>query len=206
MRIGKMNYVRGNLMTVYRLLILLSALLLPIGPLLAEDKVPHEINGFRLGSSIEEYDFITYRNFLKEVLVEDIGGFRKGYISYGVCKWPGEIVKIKMKYKDSSHKYYKRLLKSYKKKFGKPEEFTGDSFGIVLAWKWRFTDENNNKITLTLQHNLKNTHETIGNMVKLSMPERIQIERECFNKQCETSKVECPVSMQSEDWENMIPR
>ena len=41
--------------------------------------------------------------------------------------------------------FYKKLLKSYKKKFGKPDEFTGDAFGIVLSWKWRFEDKDKNK-------------------------------------------------------------
>ena len=194
-------------MAVYRIAcILCGVLLLTVNISFAGEDAPHEINGFKLGSSIDEYDFITYRNFLKEVLVEDIGGFRKGFISYGVCDRPGEIVRIKMKYKDSSRKFYKQLLKRYKKKFGKPDEFTGDSFGIVLEWKWRFTDKDNNYITLSLQHNLKNLDQNIGNMVKLTMPERIKAERRCFNKKCETKKVECPANMQSENWENMVPR
>ena len=66
------------------------------------DKAPTEVGGFKLGSSIEEYDFISYRNFLKEVVIDQIPGFRKGTISYGVCDRPGEIVKIKLKYMDPS--------------------------------------------------------------------------------------------------------
>lgn len=194
-------------MTPHRIILLLIMLLLPaFHCAAAEENVPHEINGFQLGKSIEEYDFITYRNYLKEVIVEDIGGFRKGFISYGVCDRPGEIVRIKMKYKDTTHKFYNKLLKSYKKKFGKPDEFTGDAFGIVLEWKWRFIDKNNEYITLTLQHNKKNIDENIGNMVKLTMPDRIKAERICFNKQCDLKKQECPESMQSTDWENLIPR
>lgn len=194
-------------MTLHRIILLLIALLLPVSHIsLADDNVPHEINGFRLGASIDEYEFISYSNYLKEVIVEDIGGFRKGEISYGVCERPGEIVRIKMKYKDSSRKFYKQLIKLYEEKFGKPEEFTGDTFGIVLEWKWRFTDKNNNYITLSLQHNLKDIDENIGNMVKLTMPDRIEAERQCFNKQCDIKKQLCPVSMQSENWENMIPR
>ncbi len=194
-------------MVVYRLAwILCGFLLLTASLSFAGENVPREINGFKLGSSIEEYDFITYRNFLKEVIVEDIGGFRKGTISYGVCDRPGEIVRIKMKYRDSSRKFYNQLLKRYKKKFGKPDEFTGDSFGIVLEWKWRFTDKDNNYVTLSLQHNLKDIEQNIGNMVKLTMPDRIKAERLCFNKQCEKTRVACPVSMQEENWENMIPR
>ena len=194
-------------MVVYRIAcILCGILMLTVNVSFAGENVPHEINGFKLGSSIEEYDFITYRNFLKDVIVEDIGGFRKGVISYGVCDRPGEVIRIKMKYRDSSHKFYKQLLKRYKEKFGKPDEFTGDTFGIVLEWKWRFTDKDNNYITLTLQHNLKDVDQNIGNMVKLTMPDRIKAERLCFNKKCDKTKNDCPVSMQSDNLKNMIPR
>ena len=89
---------------------------------------------------------------------------------------------------------------------GKPDEFTGDAFGIVLEWKWRFTDQDGNYITLSLQHNLKNIDENIGNMVKLTMPDRINAERECFLKQCQTEKKACPAAMMDESWENLIPR
>ena len=194
-------------MTVYRIACILCMVLLLAVPMsFAEETIPHEINGFKLGSSIDDYEFISYRNFLKEVVIEDIGGFRKGVISYGVCERPGEIVKIKLKYRDTTRRFYNQLLKRYKKKFGKPDEFTGDAFGIVLSWKWRFEDKDKNKITLELQHNLKNHDENIGNVVKLSMPERIEAERKCFNKTCEQKKTECPIEMAIEDWDNMIPR
>ncbi|MDW7771556.1 MAG: hypothetical protein SCH71_01575 [Desulfobulbaceae bacterium] len=190
-----------------RVLLLLAILLLPAaGSSAADNNVPYEINGFRLGASIDEYDFITSHNYLKEVVIENIGGFRKGEISYGVCERPGEIVRIKMKYKDLSRKFYDELLRRYRAKFGKPDEFTGDPFGIVLEWKWRFTDEKNNYITVSLQHNLKNIDENIGNMVKLTMPDRIEAERMCFKKLCDMQQMDCPVSMQIENWENMIPR
>lgn len=194
-------------MRMDRILLLLAALLLTAaGSHAADETVPHEIAGFRLGASIDEYDFISYHNYLKEVFIEDVGGFRKGEISYGVCDRPGEIVRIKMKYKDSSRKFYNQLIKRYREKFGKPDEFTGDAFGIVLEWKWRFTDKNNNYITVNLQHNLKNLDENIGNMVKLTLPDRIEAERECFNRECEKKRQQCPSINMSADWENMIPR
>ncbi len=193
-------------MQAHRFLLIFFVILLSATIARAAGNVPREINGFVLGSSIDEYDFITYRNFLKDVIIGEIGGFRKGIISYGVCEKPGEIVRIKMKYKNSSKKFYKQLLKRFKKRFGKPDEFTGDAFGIVLEWKWRFRDENGEYITLTLQHNLKNPDQNIGNMVKLTMPERIKAERECFNKTCKTREMNCPLSMRDESWDNLIPR
>ena len=195
-------------MNIHRLLILIGMLLLPLSHFsLAGDNVPHEINGFRLGASIDEYDFISYHSYLREVIIDDIGGFRKGEISYGACRPPRRNSQDKNEVQGFKPQI---LLMScstrYKEKFGKPDEFTGDAFGIVLSWKWHFTDKDNNYITLTLQHNQKNIDENIGNMVKLTMPDRIDAERECFINQCQVDKKTCPASMMSESWENMIPR
>lgn len=176
----------------------------------ASDGAPVEIGGFKLGSSIEEYDFISYHNFLKEVMVQDIEGFRKGVIYYGICDRPGEIVKIKLKYLDSSERFFNKLVKQYKKKFGKPDAYIGDSFGIVKAWKWTFIDENKNKILLRLQHNLKNPDESLGVTVKLEMPDRIEAERICFKKQCEITMngKDRPTSSPKGkvDWQKLLPQ
>jgi len=175
------------------------------------NKTPIEVGGFKLGSSIEEYEFISYRNFLKEVVIDKLPGFRKGMIAYGVCDRPGDIVKIKLKYLDPSKSFYKKLLQRYKKKFGEPDEFVGDSFGIVKAWKWRFKDQNGNRVTMLLQHNLKNPNEVTGNMVKLSLPDQIEAERKCFNMTCSMrtpgafKKSEGHMEWDDSSWQQMIP-
>ena len=58
-----------------------------------------------------------------------------------------------MKYEDSSKKFYKKLLREFKKKYGEPTEWGGDAFGILFKWKWVFPAENNQRVNLTLQHN-----------------------------------------------------
>lgn len=193
-----------------RVFFLFTLLLLSSVPAMAmaTDQVPHEIGGFRLGASIDDYDYISYRNFLKQVVVDHIGGFRKGIIEYGVCDNPGQIVKIKLKYLDSSERFYRRLFKEYKRRFGEPDEFTGDTFGIVKSWKWRFRDKHGNRISLTLQHNLKNPDEATGNMVKLSLPDRIEAERKCFNRTCASRRnAPCPTQVpQPADWDALVPR
>ena len=176
------------------------------------NKTPNEVGGFTLGTSIEEYEFISYRNFLKQVVIDKIPGFRKGIIEYGVCDRPGEIVKIKLKYLDPSKSFFKKLLKRYKKKFGEPEKFVGDSFGIVKAWKWSFKNNNGNRVTMILQHNLKNPNEVTGNMVKLYMPDQVEAERKCFNKTCALrnpdafKKAQGPLEWDESGWQQMIPR
>lgn len=174
-------------------------------------KTPTEVGGFKLGTSIEEYEFISYRNYLKEVVIDQIPGFRKGTISYGVCDQPGKIIKIKLKYLDPSRSFFKKLMKQYTKQFGEPFEYSGDTFGIVKAWKWHFKDADGNKITMILQHNLKNPNEVTGNMVKLYMPDQVEAERKCFNKMCSQhnkdafKKAEGPLNWDKSSWQLLIP-
>ena len=156
---------------------------------LAVDNAPHELAGFKLDSFIGDYDDIpSYHNFLQEIVARDVDGFRKGSIFYGVCAEPGEIIKMQFKLKNRSEKFFKRLLKLYTNKYGKPHEYVGDTFGEVMAWKWIFHDKEGNKITLVLQHNRGDTDATMGNEIKLQMPDRLQQERKCFNKKISTAE------------------
>jgi hypothetical protein len=179
-------------------------------PLHAEENVPHQVGGFSLGSDIKDYPEVVESNFLKETVVTDWYGFRKGIISTGVCKYPGKILKMRLKYDDSSKKFFQKLLKEYKKKYGAPHEWKGDSFGILHIWKWHFTDNENRKVSLSLQHNLKNTNENIGNLVKLSYPELADEERACFNQMCEEMKKDQNIKtledLKKPNWDYMIPK
>ncbi len=172
-------------------------------------EVPHEVGGFVLGSDVTEYPNIEYANALKEVVVYDWHGFDKGIISYGVCANPGEIVKIKLKYENSNKDFFKQLLRKYTKKFGKPTEWKGDSFGILHIWKWKFVDEKNNRVHLILQHNLKNPNENIGNVVKLFYPDSIIREQKCFAEQCTQNasnrEKEQQLQRKKSGWKYLIP-
>jgi len=176
----------------------------------AADRVPVEIGGFVLGSDISEYPDAMNTNYLKEMVITDWHGFRKGVISYGTCKYPNKIVKIQLKYEDETKEYFQKLLAEYKKRFGPPDEWKGDSFGILHIWKWYFKDSEGNAISLLLQHNLRNTNESIGNVVKLSYPEMMNEERKCFNQMCEEQKSdqdrERLKQLRKPDWQYLIPR
>lgn len=172
--------------------------------------IPVEVGGFVLGSYVTDYPDIEYSNFLKEVVIYDWHGFDKGIISYGICDSPGEIVKIKLKYEDSSKKFFSTLLKRYKKKYGEPDEWKGDAFGILHIWKWKFTDKNNNRIQLILQHNTKNPNENIGNMVKLYYPDQIIREQKCFTKACSSHEQKQEngdlILRKKSNWKYLIPQ
>ena len=193
-----------------RFLLFPCLLLLLTPPVQAETLVPTEIGGFKLGEDITEYPDIEYANYLREVVINDWHGFRKGIIYYGTCAYPGTIVKIRLKYEDSSKGFYEKLLREYKKKFGKPTEWKGDAFGILYVWKWSFIDPDGRRVSLTLQHNKQDPNETIGNQVKMSFPEREEEERLCFIEYCEDTKTPEEKARIEErmkpDWDFMIPR
>ncbi|WP_163340289.1 hypothetical protein [Desulfopila sp. IMCC35008] len=201
---------KSRLIVPISLLAMVVISALSVTALNANDQVPHEVGGFSLGSDINEYPEVVASNFLQETVVTDRYGFRKGIISTGVCKYPDKILKMRLKYEDSDKKFFQKLLKEYKKKYGAPHEWKGDSFGIVHIWKWHFTDSENRKVSLSLQHNLKNINENIGNLVKLSYPELVEEERACFNQMCEEKKKDQDVKKREElkqpDWDYMIPK
>ena len=197
-------------MTVRLLTLTLLIQILSSAAIASAIETPKEIAGFSLGADITDYADIEYSNYLKEVVITDWHGFRKGIISYGICAEPGKIVRISMKYEDSSKEFFDKLLKAFKKKFGNPPIWGGDAFGILSKWKWVFTDENNLRVNLILQHNLKNHNENIGNIVKIYYPEREKEERLCFIQQCEINKSSGQQEQLSErkklKWEYMVPR
>lgn len=182
-------------------------------------QAPHEIAGFVLGKNIADYQDllqmetmlpIRYAEFLKEVETRDIPGYKSGLITFGDCAVPGRILRIKLKYADSSRQFYNNLLERYKKRFGKPDRWKGDPFHVLVAWKWSFTDKDGNRISMILQHNLEDTTRKIGNAVKLSMSNFEEEEIQCYEKKESENKI--PEKEQDskakieKDWDLLIPR
>ncbi|MGI9569558.1 MAG: hypothetical protein ACR2PH_07455 [Desulfobulbia bacterium] len=168
-------------------------------------RTPSSAGGFTLNTDIKDYSVSSHENYLKEVIFTDLGAFRKGFITYGTCNRPGEILRIKLKYQDRSYKFYELLLKSYRKSFGENPKFTGDAFGNVKSWKWSFTNDKDQRVTLVLQHNLKDSDESVGNMLKLGLPDLMNAERICFNEALsQNSDSDAPES--ETDWTKLIPQ
>ena len=175
------------------------------------------MGGFELGQDIAKYaDMlkmetafpIRYNEFLNQVEIKENEMFKSGLIAYGTCAKPGRIVRIKLKYADSSRKFYKALLKRFEDRFGNPSEYRGDSFQVVIAWKWSFVDSQNNRISLVLQHNTRDEEEKMGNAVKLTISNHMEEERRCFDKKQPKSEY-TPRAKKSKEplnWDLLIPR
>ena len=170
-----------------------------------ENRVPSSAGGFTLNTQIKDYGVSSYENYLKEVIFTDLESYRKGFITYGVCNRPGEVLRIKLKYQNKSYKFFEQLLNKYRESFGEKPKFTGGAFGNVKSWKWSFTNDQDQRVTLVLQHNLKDSDESMGNMLKLSLPDLMNEERICFNKtHPQKSGSDAPAS--EADWSKLIPQ
>ncbi len=154
-------------------------------------KAPHQIGPFILNQDIAKFSDYVYMDTalpirhmesIQEVEIKPIKGFKSGLIAYGTCAVSNHIVRIKLKYKDNSKKFFEKLKKRIVKRFGESDEYRGDPFHIVIAWKWSFVTQDNQRISLTLQHNSRDEEEKIGNSIKLSMTSLISDERECHYK------------------------
>lgn len=196
--------------------IIVSLLLVLVLPAAYGQAAPYRVGGFTLGKDIGECRDIVnmesvlpirYQTYLKEVEIKAAPGFKSGLIQYGNCAEPGRVVRIKLKYKESKKKFYRQLLKQFKKRFGEPDEWRGDPFHVVIGWKWSFTD-GANKISLILQHNTMDAEEKIGNVVKLTLTSAIMAERNCYAAKKKTAAKNSPPRQKSSaplDWSQLIP-
>jgi hypothetical protein len=188
------------------------------GPDTGWAEAPQELAGFVLGGYMHHFNDqvesatvipVRYLESLKEVEAKEIKGFKTGLVTYTSCISPSRIVRLKFKYADNSKRFFEELLQRYREKLGKPDEWRGDPFHIVIAWKWRFTDKDNNRISLILQHNTRDEEEKQGTAVKMTMWNLMLEEDRCFEKKHPetagrpTFKFENPDSVK---WGPLIPR
>jgi hypothetical protein len=178
-------------------------------------QAPHELAGFVLGGKMVDYKDklkletilpIRYLQSLKEVEAKKLEGFKTGLITFGTCVEPSRIVRIRFKYADSSKKFYDKLFKRFKVRFGEPNEWRGDPFHIVLAWKWQFTDKDNNNISLTLRHNTRDQEEKKGNSIKMTIWNLFLEETRCLEQKSAESLGISEKQQRPINWDRFIPR
>lgn len=193
-----------------KIIVLINLAFLWIVGICLAGEAPHQVSVFVLGQNISEFKEyvimetalpIRHMENIEEVEIKPIKGIKSGLIAYATCSAPGHIVRIKLKYKDSSKKFYEELLKQIKKKFGEPDEYQGDPFHIVVSWKWSFVNKQNERITMTLQHNSMDTEEKIGNSIKLTNRGLIDEDQKCYK----VKALDQRQKLRHRDWQVMTP-
>ena len=172
--------------------------------------VPHQIAVFVLNENISKFEDyvimetalpIRHMENIEEVELKSIKGIKSGLIAYTTCTEPGNIVRIKLKYSDPSKDFYEEILKRIKQKFGAPDEYLGDPFHIVLSWKWSFVNKNNERITMTLQHNTLDTEEKRGNSIKLTNRSMMSKDLKCYR----AKELDQRQKLRHREWNAMTP-
>jgi hypothetical protein len=194
----------------------LVSILVLLFPAVCTAEIPNQIAGFELGGQITDFQdrikmetamSLRYSKNIEEIEIRNVAGFKNGLLWVAKCANPGRIVRIRMKYADSSKKFYEELLQRCRERFGKPSEWRGDPFHIVISWKWSFIDDQNNRISMILEHNIRDEEETPGNTIKLTMWNLIDQESACVKDKeaAIPAAPKSPVSKQA-DWEALLPR
>jgi hypothetical protein len=174
-------------------------------------EVPHRVGPFVLNQNIADFKDdvimetalpIRYMEDIEEVEIKPIEGFKSGLIAYATCAAPGHIVRIKLKYADSSKKFFDELLQRTKERFGEPDEYVGDPFHVLIAWKWSFVDKDGRDISLILQHNTLDEEEKIGNAVKLTLNSLIEKDRACYRQK----NLDLQERLRQRKWKVIVPK
>lgn len=179
-------------------------------------EAPHQLAGFVLGDQLSKYqDLVDMQTkmplrrskSIDAIEIRNPAGYKYGLIWVGNCTVPNRIVSIRMKYADSSKKFYDELLKRFKQRFGEPSEWRGDPFHIVISWKWSFVDDQKNRISMILEHNKRDEDETVGNTVKLTMWNLIDEEQNCEKEKFPASgDMSTKTEAEPPNWDFLVPR
>jgi hypothetical protein len=185
-------------------------------------EAPRHLGGFVLGAQIDDFKDmvdmdtcmgVRYMEYIQEAEIRDVPGFKSGLIAFGTCVDYGRILRIKLKYADGSKRFFNEMMKRLRQRFGDPDEYRGDPFHVMVAWKWSFEDAQGNRVSLIIQHNTKDEEQKMGNAIKLSFSNQLEKEQACYEakhsgrngEQESGRKQRGQGRAATEDWKRFVP-
>jgi hypothetical protein len=152
---------------------------------------PTTIAGITLGQPLLKFEaFIDRdttlrmwdREYLSRVELKPMPGIKSGYISFANCENVGTVLRVKVKYKDSSLRFFQKIYDTLAKRYGSPEN-RGNPFGTLKVWKWGLTSAQGHSISMILVHNDgKDETYSHGNTLRLTDRTLVVREQECMVK------------------------
>lgn len=119
--------------------------------------------------------------------------FAGGYVLVGACAAPGVVARIKMRYRDASLDFFRKVSGEMLSRYGDPTEYKGDLEGRTMGNKWAFTDANVHPVSLMLQRTEGEDPELgAGNTVKLTNWRMLEAERACWQERHGAAKTPAP--------------
>lgn len=109
--------------------------------------------------------------------------FSGGYVLVGTCVAPGRVIRIKMRYRDNSLDFFRKISGEMLSRYGDPAEYKGEIDGRIMGNKWSFSDPWLRPVSLMLQRTEGEDPETgVGNTVKLTNWGLLEAERACWQE------------------------
>jgi hypothetical protein len=181
-------------------------------------KMPLSLAGITLGEDIStiaefcdsESDLpLADERHLNEMLLRPgfVPGIMSGSVAYAACSQKGRIVRIKLRFDNSSISFYHDLRRRYERAFGKPDEWRGDPLQTVISWKWSFSDGSGRRVGLELTHSSDDDYK-IGNFVKMTLRSLWEEEAACLNhsKVSQGMEASFPTPVDQLDFGQLVPR
>ncbi|MUM77206.1 hypothetical protein GKC30_06125 [Pseudodesulfovibrio sp. F-1] len=162
-------------------------LLLVSSPGLAGE-LPLTLAGFTLGRDMVQYKghcqgpalvvpdipFLTERSLTPDA----VPGIRGGSLTHGNCLGEDKLLRIKLKFHDTSQKFFNKLVKEYTDRFGKPDSYQGDAFRNVIAWQWDFSQGGEAMSVLVMWSRDKEMRPGVS--IKMTLESGVEAEYQCF--------------------------
>ena len=167
----------------------LTVLFLAASPAFAGKGFPLTLAGFTLGEDVREHaaccdlDLASINPdapFLTEASLKAdfVPGVRGGSLTFANCKDKDRLVRIKIKFHDRSMALFEALLDKYKKAFGEPDSYQGDTFRNVVAWQWDFSKGDQKASVLLMWSRDKETRPGVS--IKMTLDSLLDSEYACF--------------------------
>ncbi|WP_045220971.1 hypothetical protein [Desulfonatronum thioautotrophicum] len=150
--------------------------------------------GIELGSEMDHYWHLVYRDtatehpdvlFMKEAKLKPwvIPGVRGGSLSYTACRDEELVSRVKIKFAerseslfrdlfaDPTEKLFRDLNRMYRERWGRPDQWLGNPFNTIQAWKWILGKDGPEQVEVVLMYSkvedvrpgvsIKMTHTTL---------------------------------------------
>ncbi|WP_285907369.1 hypothetical protein [Pseudodesulfovibrio pelocollis] len=189
----------------------LLAMMLAATPCLAGE-LPLTLAGFTLGQDMARYEqhcegpalIIPDIPFLTEMNLspDAVPGIRGGSLTHGNCLGERKLLRVKLKFHETSQKFFNELVKEYTARFGKPGSYQGDAFRNVIAWQWDFSSDGQAMSVMVMWSRDKEMRPGVS--IKMTLESGVQAEYECFLTASDRQARRAPTAIRSLD--DFIPR
>ncbi|MBI9112501.1 hypothetical protein [Maridesulfovibrio ferrireducens] len=171
---------------------------------------PESVAGITIGENISTIRSILdmdsarspwQEEYIKRIGIKKLEGYNGGYVVVGDCNRKDIILRLKLKYSDSSLSFFNNIYGMLEKRFGKPNDWRGNPFGTLKVWKWSLNDDLGN-VSLILQHFSGNDDSiNSGNSIRISRPSWITDEKKCWEAANPEPKIpSIPAKMKGMSW------